>query len=428
MKIIFYVGACVLLNLAAVAQQNGEVPEPELEELLVTSSPAYVLLGVQPENIQRPSTPRDFAGGVQSAIVNGQLQPNFAMEFNPFNWKKKQRSNQFYANDYFYSGVAAAKRNFAISIATSTSDTVVFGELDAGLGIGYGARITLIPGKVNATTRKLFSQWEDAEIRSVFINTLNSFFFLDSIKVFTDNEIDELVERNIDAIYRRQDLLDENKNKLASSLRLYANGFKGLRDHGSQKRKLEIDGKLMRDNKVTALDKLNTKKVPFDRQGFTLELSVAGVTVIQDNEWKKARHGKTALWLTPCYRLDLSNEEELDLTKSIDFMAVLRCIWNDPAVDTGDYYDIGAKFQYNRSKWNTSFEGTARYASKVPAIIRSNWTSCILIVFNYTINEMATLKFSFGSNFDGNTTTYTKPGKMFAVGGINMALRNKDKN
>src|SRR5689334_3661819 len=61
--------------------------QPKFESLKLTSAPAYTILGVDPQNIQRPSTPADFIAGAQSAVVNGKLQPNFAIEATPYYWK-----------------------------------------------------------------------------------------------------------------------------------------------------------------------------------------------------------------------------------------------------------------------------------------------------------------------------------------------------
>ena len=61
--------------------------DPKFETLKLTSAPAYTVLGVDPQNIQRPTTPTDFIAGAQSAIVNGKLQPNFAIEGTPYYWK-----------------------------------------------------------------------------------------------------------------------------------------------------------------------------------------------------------------------------------------------------------------------------------------------------------------------------------------------------
>jgi hypothetical protein len=217
--------------------------------------------------------------------------------------------------------------------------------------------------------------------------------------------------------------LEENKNDLILKLKVFTDGYKEL-SNDNCKTKSTSDAAKIAANKNQVITKINSRKVPFDRQGFTLELAAAGVTILQDNVWKQSHHGKTALWITPAYRFNVSDKDDNDLTKSIDLMGVFRFIWNDKMVDIADYFDFGAKFQYNKAIWNASFEGTARHANKIPTGISSHWTYCWLASFSYTINEVTTLKFSLGSNFDGNTTTYSDPNKMFAIGGVNLSIFN----
>jgi hypothetical protein len=422
MKHCFIAAVCLFSAAPTIAQ----TPAPDVSKLVVNSSPAYILLGVQPDNIQRPSTPREFMGGVQSALVNKQLQPNFALETNPFNWNRKTKSNQFYANDYFYEPGEAIKKNLAISLATSNSDTVVFGKLRPGLGLGYGVRVTILPGKINKEVADAFYVWEEEEIKSIFLNLL----FSDNVSkngVFTSSEIDKRVKDTKDhvetSVANRRYILPGNKDKVFAALDALANTYKAAGITGAAfTSQLAIDRGLVSGAKIAQLAVINASEIGFERQGFILEFAAAGVTVFQENKWANAHHGKTAIWLSPSYRFNVSKKGSPDQTQSLDIMSVLRYIWNESKVDTASYFDFGAKIQYNKVAWNASFEWTARHASKVPADISSNWTNCWLLSFNYTINQFATLKFSFGSNFDGNTTQYTSKKDMFAVGGVNLAV------
>src|SRR6185437_9811916 len=125
-----------LAVLFVVVQQQfliAQTPAPQnFQTLQLNSSPAYVLLGVEPTNIQRPSTPSQFVAGLQNAVVNGKLQPNLAFEISPYYLKnpKDTSSKLFNPTDYLLN-----KKNFfqtiyqtlSISLATSSTDSVVFG-------------------------------------------------------------------------------------------------------------------------------------------------------------------------------------------------------------------------------------------------------------------------------------------------------------
>lgn len=416
--------AATLLSVIGMHAQNPTAPN--VQKLVVTSSPAYTLLGVQPDNIQRPSTPRDFIGGVQSAIVNGQLQPNFAMEVNPLNWFKKTNSNQFYANDYFYKPSAAIAKNLSLSLATSTSDTVVFGKLNPGLGLAYGIKFTIIPGTVNATVTKAFLGWELEEAKSYFIETLQSIMEQNQAQL-SDAQIEARKGEVIKYLYSNEAkdkkniyLLLENKQAILTALDQLANDYKNKNSFTEQKTKVDADLQTAIKNKNALLTSINATKIPYDREGFTLDIAAGNVNVFQNNQFKQSAYAKTAVWITPSYRMDLATKN--DSIQSIDFLGVIRYCWNAAKVDTGNYLDLGAKLQFNRNAWNASFEWVARRATLVPDSVHSHWTNSWLLSFNYTLNQSTTLKFSFGSSFNGNTTTYTSPSQMFAVGGINLGI------
>lgn len=415
----------VFFSLLVIVFQQASAQTPGIEKLTVNSSPAFILLGVQPDNIQRPSTPRDFIGSVQSAIVNQQLQPNFSLETNPFNWKKNTFDNQFYRNDYFYSGWEALKKNFAFSIATSTSDTVVFGDLREGMGLGYGMRITLVPGKVNKIVRDNFIEWEILEVEGSFLQLLQSDMLLGDTS-FTDAKIDAHLQTTLAAINAGivggVHLLPDNEIGLIQRLQAIAQSYKGVAG-AAQKAKVTADRGSLAARKLAAINNINNVKAPFAREGFMLEFAASGVTVFQENKWENSHFGKAAIWLTPSWRMPITKEKDPnDATESLDIMAVLRHIWNDKNVDPANYLDLGGKLQFNRTKWSTSFEITARHASEVPETVSSNWTNCWLFSFSYTLLQTATFKFSFGSQFDGNSRTYTQPRDMFIAGGINLGL------
>jgi hypothetical protein len=416
---------CFILIPGVLGAQG--VPAPDVKKLVVTSSPAYILLGVQPENIQRPSTPRDFTGGIQSAIVNQQLAPNFSLETNPFNWNRKTKSNQFYANDYFYNGAAAIKKNLALSLATSSSDTVVFGNLQKGIGLAYGLRVTLVPGRNNKDVAQRFLEWERAEIESIFFNIVSSQMLVGKTS-FTPAEMDGYIKQISDfidaGIVEGIYILPDNKEQLIQSVRTLAVSYAGLTGTSlSERNKADRAGVMARKN--AALRGINSIKAPFAREGFLLELAGAGVTVFQGNKWEASHMGKIGVWLTPSYRFSIGKPGSDEVLQSLDILGVARYIWNDKKVDSAQYFDFGAKVQYNRAAWNGSFELVARQASAVPDTVTSRWTNSWLISFSYTVNEMTTLKFSFGSNFDGNTRKYTKPKDMFVAGGLNIGIFGK---
>ncbi|MBP6624816.1 MAG: hypothetical protein KA198_06570 [Chitinophagaceae bacterium] len=410
-----------LLNLYSATQAQIE---ENLKELELTSNPAYVLLGVQPTDIQRPSTPRDFTSGIQSAMVNGVLQPNFAMEFNPFNWIKKPQVNthSFIANDYFSKKAwPAIKKNFAFSLATSPTDTMVFGSFDQGTGLGYGFRVTIFPGKVNQATTADFTSWADAESKEVFLSVLEAFINKED-HVFSYDDVTRAFDLATSRLIKNDNISSDLKGSIQESLVVYKATFSNLLTKEKVADKIESEKELMSKQKMLALNQINQRVIPFARDGFILEVAYSGVSIFQQNQWDRMANAKNAVWLTPSYRIDLGKKSDPTLIQSLDIMALGRFIQNDKRVDVGNYFDAGGKLQFNHNDWNISLEGISRWASKIPIGYKSNWTYSWMTNLMYTIKENVTLRFTFGSKFDGNTKTYTDPKQMVAIGGLNFGL------
>ncbi|GEP97885.1 hypothetical protein [Chitinophaga cymbidii] len=415
----FTVLLMIALCCAAKAQEN-----PNVKALEITSNPGYVLLGVQPTNISRPSTPRDFVAGMQSAVVNGRLQPNFAMEANPFNWFKKQskeKDYRFIADDYLSPKAGPAiRRNFAISLATSESDTIVFGDLQKGMGLGYGLRFTIFPGTVNKATLRNVTDISVKDVKIVFLEALQ--FLIDDNDDFKYEYLSRAQDLAIAHLHKRKDIPEHLKPLVEKEIAQYRAAFALKTEQAEALAFIHTEDSVLQRQIADAASGIGMRKEPFARDGFILEFAYSGVTVFQQNQWAQAVNARNGIWLTPSYRIDLGAEDQPDLIQSFDVLGVVRYLWNDKKVDTGNYLDLGLKAQFNRNDWNVSLEGVARHASTVPADVKSNWTYSWLTTFSYTINEITTLKFTFGSRFNGHTTTYTQPAEMIAVGGLSFGL------
>jgi hypothetical protein len=400
--------------------QNVNVPEVDLKKLELTNSPAFVLLGIQPTNITRPSTPREFSVGIQNSNINGVIQPGLAMEFNPFTWGQNDKNNLFIGNEYFDKKVwPSIKKNFSFSLATSATDTTSFGELEKGTGLGFGFRATIIPGTVNKKTIDLFYFWALTVTKESFLRNLsNSISKLSSdentVQFFTDALENEKLR-----VSNWQNVPESFKKQIYLDIEFYAKSIsylteKAILDDFIGAELLEVDL-----NKRKSLKEIDARKIPFAREGFILEVAYSGVYHLQNNVWDNAVFAKSGLWLTPSYRVDFSKNDDF---QSIDFLGIARYLWNDKLVDKTNYFDSGFKLQYNRNNLSASVEGIYRYASTLPEGVKSKWTNSWIANINYLITEDISVRFSFGSKFNGNTTTFDQPQGLIVMGGLNFDI------
>src|SRR5688572_8031107 len=84
-KIFVFIAVVSVILVARPCFGQSDISK-QFESLQVNSSPAYTVLGVEPENIQRPNSPQEFVAIAQSATANGKVVPNFAIETTPYFW------------------------------------------------------------------------------------------------------------------------------------------------------------------------------------------------------------------------------------------------------------------------------------------------------------------------------------------------------
>lgn len=114
-----------------------------LDELRTPTSPAFVILGVEPTSIERPTTPRAFALGLVSAPGGalGVIPENYAAEIAPY-WMRRHPDLTF-AQYTRPSPLQSFLQTFSVSVAT----TVLATGADSTTGVGIGIRATPLMGR-----------------------------------------------------------------------------------------------------------------------------------------------------------------------------------------------------------------------------------------------------------------------------------------
>lgn len=392
-----------------------------VDKLKLTSNPAYVILGVEPTNIERPSTPRDFVTGVQAGVVNGKLTPNFAMEFNPLIWGKHMDTidpnyKWFKAADYIADpnwGHNFTKA-FGLSVATSQTDSTIYGSLKPGTGLSFGVTMNLY-STPNRQITSAYHSWAVNWITASFYQYLVTKQAGAATHVFSSTDISDARDFAIHAVNSQSIRIEMREELLQIVNQLFADiSPKNLDNYVDSANKYQI-----------ALDiplrTINHQNIAYAKTGFSLDLAAAGASVFPENNWSNVVFSKAGVWLTPSYRWNISNSN--NHTQSVDWLAVARFTWNDKRVDSASYYfDFGTKIQYSYDKLSIAAEGILRYAQPTPQTQASPWTYRAVANIEYTLVENITIKVTLGTNFDGNSRTYTNPKQMVALAGLNFGL------
>ena len=408
---------------------RAQLPVPNFESLKLNSSPGFIVLEIEPDNIQRPGSPSKFIGGILNSTINGKLKPNVAFEISPYHLiYQKDTSSKILETDFlqrtgFFKTIG---KTLTISMATSESDTTVFGKLKPGTGVGLGVRFILIDGKIN----KDLKAWNLTRLKLIFLEGLETqlailpndtasigLFYLQMEREM--KQFESISYHNLDyygySLKEMHDSLSKWKDEI-----VYNVAVMKIKSTRSLDKYFGAEVKKLGFKENSLLQKINAKKNPLAKEGFMLEFAAGQASVFQKNEWSGMAHAKTAFWLTPSWRINFS---KTDLTL-FDFMGVIRYTINNKkdSVDIADYFDMGVRAQVIQNKWSSSVEFISRWATDVPATTKKKYTYRLAMGIDYKISDVLTFKFSFGSNFDGNTKTYTDPKQMFVLGGLNIGL------
>ncbi len=124
---------CSFLSAAAPAQNQQTANAANLNvNYTIPDSPAFTLLGVNPDKIERPATPRDLATSLLNGLdENGHFQSGLALDIDPF-MLLRGKATSITAYDHLYIRWLA---NSQLSVGTTKGTTSDDTSTKLGLGL-----------------------------------------------------------------------------------------------------------------------------------------------------------------------------------------------------------------------------------------------------------------------------------------------------
>ena len=186
------VPAWIVVALPLWSQEPAKDGLPRLADLHTPTSPAFVILGIAPTDVARPSTPEALALGILTASRDGSIFPrNYSVEFAPY-WMRSRSQLTF--GEWFQPTVAQAiRQTFTISLGTTRGT----GADSTTTSMGVGIRLVPLPGEPSKGTegivesiRQRQRSFSDAAERLT--------------KATTQSEL-ERIEREIEVLNREQE-------------------------------------------------------------------------------------------------------------------------------------------------------------------------------------------------------------------------------
>jgi hypothetical protein len=345
---------CVLLaGLLPPLWASAQTTE-KVTDLHTPSAPGFVLLGVEPTSIEKPTTPAAFATSLQSALTTSGLRPGYSLEVAPY-WLKSR--DKLTIEEYRNPTVGQNMLQTAsVSLATSSVGTT-------GTGLGFGARVQLFSGKVSATevattaNQSCLRTGLPTPVIQVIKTILSSTTSLPDTTIAAavkNGNLVRVVERTVkDGIQSRlpklitqvktacptlpEDVIEQEitdyTNACIANLRVYTGSLATRADLITWQGQLEAQ--LRADPAVL---EIVAKEVSLDksRQGFLWDVAGAGVLVFPSGTWDNSQFNKLGIWTTIGY--DMGN---------VDVLGVARYLNPVGTPDSSITIDVGIKLNYS---------------------------------------------------------------------------------
>jgi hypothetical protein len=392
-----------------------------MDLLVAPNSPGFTLLGISPDNVDRPETPADFAASIANTTNNlSALPKNYAMEFLPFSLL----SNSFKSFQDFKAPktLSTILQTFTVSTAFATDDEVETsapGYIRTQTGIGI--RFSILNGTIDSADTAYNSKLADIRTALIQLHDQNSlmmrdFRATDSGYINLDNQIRNLALQ--DSILTKDQYIplrihltalgnfrnNADSSAKALSIQIQMDSLKDI--FADNKRKIAglnplledyIEAYKVRALKVKTDEAKNLKKIiqetKFKRTGWMLDFAGGMVLGYRNDDFQNSIVQKAGAWLNGGYE-----------DKSFNMLAVARYMTAfNSAVDSEgklknqSNFDAGLKLEMDAldKKFTLSIESISRFLKDT-------------VVYRYTINasyQVGTnqaLTFSLGRDFAGS--------------------------
>ena len=354
------------------------------------ASPAFTLMGIAPSAVERPGSVTDFAVTILNTTNNLTGVPqDFSMEFAPY-WLFGGGKNLSF-DEYSKNGNVESNflQTLSVSVATSASDD---GDITSQ-SMGIGIRFSLAQGTISNDFTELREKM--SEYNEIFAQRFLELSASDEVKKTLEAQLDTMVSTRSKLRARLRNLPDDQAEQapfIEGQIEYAATQILEI----SQKieaRNLELQN--MTDARKEEAKKAlreELSKIEIKRTG--LKLDVAGGLILDfpGQDFDSGKLSKAGVWVNGGYE-----------TESLAFLGVVRYL-GDEANEDDSSLDFGARIVFDHPKFKKfDFSGETVYRNYFDSEVLDN-NFRVALIFNYTIARNKKLEFTFGRDFEGNTT------------------------
>jgi hypothetical protein len=362
----------VIINSTIVISQSRT--EPSFNSLRTPTSPAFVLLGVEPVAVERPNSPSSLAFSlVNNAGDFKTLSNNFAVEFSPY-WLIA-RPMLTWREDISRSLLESISRTLTLSAAVADIGTEVF----PAKGLSGAMRTSIISGTMS-----------DESIRSLEL--------LEKQLGTEASIFSRFVER-----YRK--IIDED---YLHDLKLYEDDpikLKDLTERYNEVIQFIGESVLIEEEYLDSIAAARQKVEEFAvfREGFSLDFALGGLWDFENGVFDNHRFNRLGMWLSPGYT-----------SSSFSIAGLIRYFYYE---NFDDVIDFGGRLIFSEAKYSISGEVAGRSFSgdqSRDAEIRAALT------LEYEVHPSIWVTAVFGKDFNSDSE-----GSLIATAGINFNFNSE---
>ncbi|MBL0341310.1 MAG: hypothetical protein IPP71_10450 [Bacteroidetes bacterium] len=421
----FYTCLCLLL-IALFSNEAKSQEAIDLTELKAPSSPAFSILGVQPNDIARPKTFEALEANLFSSISgenNTILPNNYALEFSPY-WLMSHPKVQYKQLQPSFGQTVL--QNASISVATnqyqgSEDTSLIFSKM------GFGFRTMLIEGKTDSKVQELVL---DQLQKRVVLSQVVLHMLVENTQLTDLNEIRDAIEKEFISAGLSEEQAGQDANEIYQVMKQINENNNKSSSIEESKRLIEKTNEFLIADQETSNRIINAAKslqeANLDKKGFMIEFAGALVLDFPENNTNYSKVTKYGVWLTPGYRFKDVNGKS---GNTIELLGVMRYLRNEAATDFSDNIDLGLRAGIGIKKLSFSGEIIHRYQRVLVSETTQNGfitkttksLSDTRYDFNieYKISDKLVLAYTFGQNFTFNTEF---AGNLISVASLNFGF------
>lgn len=379
----------LLILLFGIKVNAQEKEAASLDQLNAPASPAFNLLDISPNTIERPTNPTDFALSLSNASENFSVIPkNYAIEFAPgwlFNSKNITYQDFIDDKNIWKNIMQTAIVSAGTRAQVETTDTTSFFQT------AFALKFSVKRGNVGDDYKK-WNELVNQNLQSVtqYLNALQA----DTL----NSDPDYLSYKKLlnDPLISSNDNLLNEIAKLMTVRQIYLDSILKIKVYVNYKEQLDELKKL-------------AANANFDRYGWKLDLATGLVINYPKNSWSDGSVSRFAVWATGGY----CSKDQFCALGVLRFKNDYYSSYlNDTGVPINNVnissLDLGGRVLKDfAKKFTISFE----YALRIPVVYNKSQLTAnnisypenqnrYIFTLNYKVAKNQNLSFTYGKSFD----------------------------